>query len=250
MDQHFKDFIKLKEFLLKLCLSSAAMILVSQSAAAAPESSGADTFSVEPGTYKWGLSTDPALLTNAFPLVGGKGFALGGEYRFSPSLAVTTECAYSVHNLKQINAIGNDRDAEGSIDDPKITLRTSRVFGGNIGPRYFFRPRSTWFVGSQLKYQREQTSFDYGGAAARVYTTTIGPTAGGGYRWQWRHGGFIEWVGGAYVRLYSKEKISWESEDQSLTDKGEKKFHDSLLFFGADRVVLPEWNISMGYLFR
>ncbi len=238
-------------FLLKLFILAAAMLFVWRSALAAPESTrNSDIHSMEPTAYKWGLSTDPALLTNAFPLIGGKGFALGGEYRTSHSFAVTTECAYSVHNLKQINAIGNDRDDEDSAKDPKIALRTSRVFGANIGPRYFFRPRSTWFVGSQLKYQREQTSFDYGSAVARVQTITIGPTAGGGYRWQWRHGGFIEWVGGAYVHLYSREKISWNSEDQALKDKGEDKFHDSLLFFGADRVVLPEWNISMGYLFK
>ena len=210
----------------------------------------------EKPVYHYSLFTNPATLLNAFPLLGGRGLHLGGEFISSSKIAALFSVGYTTHDLKSLNTMlerqqsVDDEDEDSADEERKITFHKSETMVANLGARYFFRPSSDgWFLGSLIRYQKDYAKVDYNETPGYVTRIVAGPQGHGGHRWIWRHGGFIDFFTGAFVVAYEQQKFNWETDDQERKVQAEKKYEKNALP-SFMRYVVPEINISMGYLFQ
>jgi hypothetical protein len=111
-----------------------------------------------------------------------------------------------------------------------------------IGCTYFIRAEHDWFFDESAIFGKDITRAEIAGAPYRLASNHLGLNSAGGYRWLFRHGGFISAAAGVnYQRLVSTEgdlagalnasnqEASKIIESQFLTDS----FHPILeIFFG------------------
>lgn len=194
--------------------------------------------------YRYSVFTNPV-----------QGLQLGGEYMYSQNVAGFFYLCYTAPDFKSIIKILERQPSAASADDStetekKITFHKSKTMTANFGTRYFFRPSTDgWFLGSLVRYQKDYAKADYDETIGRITRVTAGPQGHGGHRWIWRHGGFIDLFAGALVLVYDRQTSNWETDDQTKKESAQKAY-DKIANPSFMRYVVPELNISMGYLIK
>ena len=205
--------------------------------------------------YRYSIFTNPVTILSTLPLLGGRGLQLGGEFISPPSVASFFYLGYTSYNLKSLNSMSERQQTSSSDDknsevEKKITFHKSETLVANIGARYFFRPNNNgWFLGSLVRYEKDYVKADYDKTNGRITRVVAGPQGHGGHRWIWRHGGFIDFFTGAFVLAYEKQTFSWETDDETRKENAQKAYEKGALP-SFMRYVVPELNITMGYLFK
>ncbi len=205
--------------------------------------------------YRYSVFSNPVTILNAFSVLGGRGLQLGGEYISPSSVASFFYLGYATQNLKALNSMIERQQTSTDADDDsevekKITFHKSESMVANIGTRYFFRANSdSWFFGGLVRCGKDYVKVDYDTTHGRVTRVVAGPQAHGGHRWIWRHGGFIDFFTGVFVPVYEQQKSSWDTEDETRRKSAQKAYQKSALP-GFMRYVVPELNITMGFLFK
>jgi hypothetical protein len=205
--------------------------------------------------YRYSVFTNPVTILTALPLLGGRGLQLGGEFISPPSVASFFYLGYTTYNFKSLNSMSERQQTSSKEDnnsevEEKITFRKSETLVANIGARYFFRPNNDgWFLGSLVRYEKEYVKADYNTTKGRITRVVAGPQGHGGHRWIWRHGGFIDFFTGAFVLAYENQTFSWETDDEKRKESAQKAYEKRAVP-SFMRYVVPELNITMGYLFK